>query len=118
MAKLLESDLRYDYSWKTTKGDNPHLIHEDAKHLSRKEGYEMLSYLNNLGLSADKMKVLYGEGDDLSKDNRLYVEWMLKEHFKSTAPGRGKVTEWINENWRPLNKSFTSLKPEKPRSKA
>lgn len=118
MPKLLESDLRYDYSWKATKGDNPHLIHEDAKHLSRKEGYEMLSYLNNLGLSPDKTKVVYGEGTDLTKDARLYAEWMLKEHFESTAPGRGKVTEWLNANWRELKKAFTSLKPEKKPTKA
>jgi len=118
MPKLLKSDLRYEYSWKATEGDNPHLIHEDAKHLSRKEGYEMLTFLNNLGLSSDKMKVEYGEGSDLSKENRLYVEWMLKEHFKSTSPGRGKVTEWLNANWRELKKSFTSLKPELKTTKA
>lgn len=118
MAKLLKGDLRYEYSWKATEGDNPHLIHDDAKHLSRKEGYEMLSYLNNLGLSSDKKGVAYGEGQDLTKETRLYAEWMLKEHFKSTAPGRGKVTEWLNANWWDLKKKFTSLKPERTATKA
>ncbi|UVM19151.1 hypothetical protein LOY42_12880 [Pseudomonas sp. B21-023] len=62
MAKPLKGDLRYEYSWKATEGDNPHLIHDDAKHLSRKEGYEILSYLNNLGLSSDKKGLHMGKG--------------------------------------------------------
>ncbi|RRJ69205.1 hypothetical protein EIM20_10340 [Pseudomonas aeruginosa] len=39
MSKITEGDLRYEYSWKATAGDNPRLIHKDARHLSRKEGY-------------------------------------------------------------------------------
>lgn len=113
MPKLTRGDLRYDYSWKTTQGDNPDLIHEDAKHLSRNEGYEMLSYLNHLGMSADRKQFVYGSGLDLEKNDRLYVEWMLKEHFQSTAPGRGKVTDWVNSNWQKLKTRFHSLKPQR-----
>jgi len=113
MPLLLQSDLRYEYSWKVTAGDNPKLIEDDANHLSRKEGYEMLSYLNNLGKANEGKDIVYGKGDDIQKDTRLYVEWMLKEHFKSTSPGRGTVTKWVNDNWWSLKEKFVSLKPKK-----
>jgi hypothetical protein len=48
MPQLTKDDLNYTYSWKVTSGDNPKLIKDDANHLSRKEGYEMLLYLNGL----------------------------------------------------------------------
>jgi hypothetical protein len=107
MPQLTRDDLQNtDYKWTTTEGDNPHLIHADAKHLSRKEGYEMLSYLNNLGWSADKTTLVYGTGADMTKRDRLCVEWMLKDHFQSTSPGRGKVTEWVNNHWEELESDF------------
>jgi hypothetical protein len=111
---LLErSDLRYEYDWSASPGDNPKLIEDDSHHLSRREGYEMLRYLNGLRFSEDVKSVVYGKGKDISIEDRLYVEWMLKEQYKSTAPGRGTVTTWINANWRPLKKVFTRLKPKR-----
>ncbi|GFM49044.1 hypothetical protein PSCICE_03110 [Pseudomonas cichorii] len=97
MTKLKASDLKYKYSWKATEGDNPDLIHEDAKHLSRNEGYEMLPFLNKLGLSAGK--IVYDTGKEFTKEALLHIEWMLKEKYKSTAPGRGTVVKWLNDNW-------------------
>jgi len=111
MPLLEKSDLRYEYNWKVTPGDNPKLVHEDSHHLSRREGYEMLLYLNGLGITEDNKTILYGEGKDITKEMRLYVEWMLNEHFVSTAPGRGTVTKWVNANWRPLKEKFKGLKP-------
>lgn len=113
MPLLKKSDLRYDYSWEATPGDDPKLVKDDSQHLSRTEGYEILLYLNNLGFSDDKTKVLYGQGSDMAVEHRLYVEWMLKEHYESTAPSRATVTKWVNENWRPLKKVFKELKPKK-----
>lgn len=113
MPRITKSDLRYDYSWKASAGDNPHLIHKDASHLSRKEGYEMLDFLNHLGWADGKKTVVYNSGEDMSAQFRLYVEWMLNEKFKSTAPGRPKVFDWINDNWDSLKTSFTALKPQK-----
>ncbi|EKT4446695.1 hypothetical protein QEK94_002294 [Stenotrophomonas maltophilia] len=77
MPALKRSDLRYQYNWKASEGDNPRLVDSDAYHLSRNEGYEMLLYLN--GLKAQS-------GADLPVKTRLIVEWMLKERFKS-PPG-------------------------------
>lgn len=113
MPLIDQSDLRYDYSWKVSAKDDPKLIHDDAKHLSRKEGYEMLTYLNGINFSEDKKSVVYGRGADMAVNDRLYVEWMLKEHLESTAPGRGTVTAWVNENWNQLARKFKSLKPKK-----
>ncbi|AXO89524.1 hypothetical protein DZC75_16500 [Pseudomonas parafulva] len=113
MPKITKSDLRYEYSWKATAGDNPHLIHNDARHLSRKEGYEMLDFLNHLGWGDNNKTVVYNDGKDMSQEFRLYVEWMLKEKFESTAPGRPKVVHWINDNWQSLKTSFKALKPQK-----
>ncbi|OCX25486.1 hypothetical protein [Pseudomonas graminis] len=107
MPLLKRAELRQTYKWKTTAGDNPHLIHDDAKHLSRNERYEMLSYLNHLGWSADRSALVYDHGLDVSKEDRLCVEWMLKVHFRSTSPGRGKVTEWVNLNWAELRPQFS-----------
>ena len=98
MPQVTRDDLNYEYSWKVTAGDNPKLIKNDASHLSRKEGYEMLLYLNGL---AGK------DGVDLAVRTRLIVEWMLKEHFKSTAPSRETVTDWVVNN-------FARLSPDYP----
>src|SRR6185437_6961552 len=97
MPALKRSDLRYQYSWKVSEGDNPRLIDSDAHHLSRNEGHEMLLYLN--GLKAQN-------GADLPVRTRLIVEWMLKEHFKSTAPGRSTVTQWVVDNWDRLSPHY------------
>ncbi|AVI84812.1 hypothetical protein BTW15_22380 [Pseudomonas syringae pv. tomato] len=106
MPALVRSDLKEKYEWKTSEGDNPDLIHEDAKHLSRREGYEMLPFLNKIGLKNGVF--VYGEGNDITKESRLTFEWMLRNHFKSTAPGREKVIDWINDN-------FAALAPKHPR---
>ncbi len=93
MPHIKRGDLHYTYKWTVTENDDPKLISSDAKHLSRNEGYEMLHYLN--GLTGR-------DGADLPIRSRQIVEWMLKEHFKSTAPGRNTVTNWVTDNWKAL----------------
>ena len=104
MPQLKKEDLNEKYVWNATTGDNPKLVQEDANHLSRKEGYEMLLYLNKLGLKDSKF--VYADGVDLRKDARLRIEWMIKTHFKSTAPGRGTVTAWVNDNYVALHSKY------------
>lgn len=113
MAELSRGDLQYEYDWKASNGDNPKLIHDDANHLSRKEGYEMLRFLNKIGMAKDKTEFLYDSGTPLKKEARLHIEWMVKEHFESTSPGRGTVLKWINEKWDSLRGKFTKLEPKK-----
>ncbi|MBK3468180.1 hypothetical protein [Pseudomonas sp. MF6776] len=97
MPQMKRSDLHYDYKWTVTEHDSPKLISGDAHHLSRNEGYEMLHYLNNLRGK---------DGADLPLRSRQIVEWMLKEHFRSTAPGQRTVTEWVTQNWIALVKQY------------
>ena len=97
MPEIKRSDLRYPYNWTASVGDNPKLIADDKNHLSRKEGYEMLLYLNSLQ---------GGRGEDLSVHMRQIVEWMLKEHFDSTAPSRETVTQWVAANYERLSPHY------------
>lgn len=113
MPALAQQDLKYDYDWKASNGDNPKLIHEDGHHLSRKEGYEMIRFLNKLGMASDRTEFVYDSGTDLTKEARLRIEWMIKEHLKSTSPGRGTVLKWVNDNWNKLAKDFKPLEPKK-----
>lgn len=113
MTTLTRQDLQYDYVWTTSPGDNPKLIHEDGHHLSRKEGYEMIRFLNNLGMASDGTEFVYGSGNDLTKEARLRVEKMLKVDLKSTSPGRGTVLKWINEKWNTIATDFQPLKAKK-----
>lgn len=98
MPQMTRKDLRYTYNWTVTNGDNAKLIADDRNHLSRREGYEMLLYLNSLSGKG---------GADLSIRTRQIVEWMLKEHYQSTAPSRETVTQWVVAN-------FSSLSPHFP----
>ena len=104
MPALLKKDLKEKYKWTTSEGDDAHLIHDDAKHLSRDEGYEMLLFLNKLGLQNGIF--VYGTGSDLTKEGRQKIEWMLKNHFESTAPGRYTVLAWINAHFAALSKKY------------
>ena len=113
MPELTREDLQYKYEWTASNGDNPKLIHEDARHLSRNEGYEMILFLNKLGMSSDKTEFVYGDGDDLKVEARIQIEWMLKKHLHSTSPGRGTVLKWINENWDSLRGSFKPFEKKK-----
>ena len=98
MPEITRAELNYEYTWTASPGDDPTKTRGDSHHLSRKEGYEMLPYLNSL--SGEK-------GADLSKKTRLTVEWMLHEHYGSTAPSRATVTKWVAEN-------FSKLAPKYP----
>ena len=93
MPKMTKNDLRYTYNWTVTSGDDAKLIANDRHHLSRNEGYEMLLYLNSL---------TGANGGDLSVRARQIVEWMLKEHYRSTAPSRETVTDWVSANFATL----------------
>jgi hypothetical protein len=90
MPLMTKNDLNYDYKWTVTEEDNPKLIRDDGRHLNRNEGYEMLLYLNDLTSI---------EGGDLPIQSRKIVEWMLKAHYQSTAPGSQTVTHWVVTNW-------------------
>lgn len=91
MALLTKKDLedrgKYSYTWKATPGDNPHIIGKpDSSRLSRKEGYEVLNFINHL---ADKLGVY-------RRDLGFKLEDMI---HANTLEMREDVTYWIQNNW-------------------
>ena len=64
----------------------------------------MLLYLNKLGLKEGKF--VYDDGVDLRRDARLRIEWMIKNHFKSTSPNRETVTSWVTSNYSALHDKY------------
>jgi len=98
MPQLTKGDLYYtDYSWTAVPGDDPTKIKADSDRLSRKEGYEVLAYLNSW-TGQDKA--------DLPKATRLILEWIVHEKLPSDIQGRKKVTAWIVENYLTLKTSY------------
>lgn len=107
MAKLARSDLKFDYEWSASSDDNSKQIHDDANHLNHNNGYEMMRFLNELGVAEGK--VVYGYGNEFTRGALLRIEWMLRERFKSKAPSTEIITQWINENWEKHRGTFSSL---------
>lgn len=90
MTRITRKDLQFKYSWQATPGDDPTKTWQDARHLSRNQGYEMLPYLNSLK---------WQDGTEFNREEKLAAEWMIKVQFKSTAPGPRTVTKWVHENF-------------------
>ncbi|WP_263262102.1 hypothetical protein [Pseudomonas sp. RIT-PI-S] len=101
MSKLTRRDLRFTYAWSAGNGDDPTKTKQDAYHLSRSQGYEMLPYLNSLK---------WQDGRDFTREERIAAEWMIKVHFKSTAPSRATVTRWVYENFDKLAEEYLDQK--------
>jgi len=98
MPKLTKNDLYYtDYSWTAVPGDDPTKVRADSDRLSRKEGYEVLDYLNSF---------TGPEKADLSKATRLILEWMVHEKLPSDIQGRSKINAWVVENFATLKASY------------
>lgn len=96
MAVIEESDLTYkDYSWTVYENDDPEVTGEpDNTLLNRKEGYEILYFINkfceNHGLK--------------SKSSATKVESMIRSHVPSRIHSQKEIDEWIVKNW--LTKTF------------
>lgn len=91
MGLVSETGLKkrnaYTYTWRTSQGDNPHITGpKDSDRVSRKEGYEVVHFINAY---ADKNKLTKMTDGDLLED-------MLH-----AAPGvmRSDFNKWIKDNW-------------------
>ena len=93
MAYMTRSQLYYkDYDWTAREeGDNPDLRgFPDNKLLARKEGYEVLAFINHIA----KMH-------SWTPDNSVaghHVEHKLRQ-MPSYIHGRQKAYEWVKANW-------------------
>ncbi|MBZ4035486.1 hypothetical protein K6T82_11960 [Flavobacterium sp. 17A] len=92
MGVITRTELHYtDYSWTAIKGDDPTVSCEpDSTLLSRKEGYEVLYFVN-------KFCEIYGLKQ---KQSAIKVEKMLRNEVPSDKRSQKNIKEWIKENWK------------------
>ncbi len=91
MALITKSDLHYkDYSWTAVKGDDPRVSGEpDSTLLSRKEGYEILYFIN-------KFSEMHGFKN---KNSAIKVEKMIRNEVPSDKRSQSNIKIWIEQNW-------------------
>lgn len=89
MALIAKSDLVGTYSWTAIPGDDPRVSGPpDSTLLSRREGYEVLYFINR---PAEIHKLE-------QKSSGLKIERMLKLAPKELR-SQAKVQAWIETNW-------------------
>lgn len=91
MGLLTKTELYYkDYSWTAIIGDNPKVSGEpDSTLLSRKEGYEILYFVNK-----------FSEMNNFKqKQSALKVERMIREEVPNNIHGQKNIKDWISTNW-------------------
>jgi hypothetical protein len=91
MALITKTDLYYkDYSWTAIEPDDPEETGKpDSSLLNRKEGYEILDFINNL-CSLWNIK---------NKELATKIEKMIREEVPSDIHSQLKIQNWIKENW-------------------
>lgn len=92
MALLTKTELYYkDYSWTAISGDNPKVSGEpDSSLLSRKEGYEILYFVNKFS-GIHKFK---------QKNSAIKVERMIREDLPSNIRSQKEIKTWLETNWK------------------
>lgn len=92
MAIITKSDLFYsDYSWTAIPGDSPRVSGEpDSTLLSRKEGYEVLYFINKL-CDAFGLK---------QKASATKIEKMIRNEVPSDLHSQKNIKDWIDKNWK------------------
>lgn len=91
VIKIDRSDLYYkDYSWKVYRGDDPKITGKpDDELLNRKEGYEILAFIN---MYAEKHWFRH-------KQDCLKVEKMIRHNLPIDIRSRREIYNWIERNW-------------------
>lgn len=91
MALITKSDLIYqDYSWTAIPGDNPRVSGvPDSTLLSRKEGYEILYFIN-------KFSDIH---DFKQKASAIKLEKMIRNEVPSNLHSQKNIKDWIEKNW-------------------
>ena len=90
MARIKKGNLIYtDYSWKALK-DNPKKKGKiERAQLNRKQGYEVLYFVNKFLDKYDLTEV----------SSSAKIERMLRNDIPGTIKDRTKIEAWIVENW-------------------
>lgn len=86
-----KSDLGYkDYSWTAYNGDDPRVTGEpDSTLLNRKEGYEVLYFINMYA-----RKHFFTQFSQYRK-----IEIMIRANVPSDIHSQKDIYEWIQKNW-------------------
>lgn len=89
--RFSKPDLGYkDYSWTTYNGDDPHITGEpDSTLLNRKEGYEVLYFINTYA-----KKHFFTQFSQFRK-----IEIMIRANVPSDIRSQKEIFEWIRKNW-------------------
>ena len=92
MSLIDKSDLKYkDYTWTTYSHDNPKISGKpDSTLLNRKEGYEILYFINKLS-EIHNFKV---------KSSGIKIENMIRNQVPSNLHSQENVKRWIETNWK------------------
>lgn len=92
MSLIDKSDLKYkDYTWTTYSHDNPKVSGKpDSTLLNRKEGYEILYFINKLS-EIYNLKV---------KTSAIKIENMIRNEVPSNLHSQENVKRWIETNWK------------------
>jgi hypothetical protein len=79
---------KYQYTWTASPGDNPHITGKaDSGRVSRKEGYEVVDFINAY---AAKMGLVKPESGYRLEDMLHACDHVM----------RTDVTKWISANWK------------------
>ena len=92
MDLMSKSDLSYkDYSWTAYEDDDPRVSGEpDSTLLNRREGYEILYFINKMAFMHDLKTVALGQK----------IEKMIRDHVPSNIRSQDKIRVWIENNWK------------------
>ena len=86
-----KQDLQYKYSWITIPNDDPRKTGPlDSTLLSRKEGYEVLYFINAFAQQHNLKQ----------KSSGKKIEKMLMHHVPGNIRKQDDVREWIVTNWK------------------
>lgn len=78
------------YSWSALPGDDPQVTEEpDRALLNRREGYEVLDFINNLA-------VIYNWKQ---KTTGLKAESLIRNHLPGYIRSRAHIHDWLVDNW-------------------
>ena len=91
MALITKSELFYnDYLWTTYSNDNPKITGEpDSTLLNRKEGYEILYFINKLS-EIHKLK---------AKSSATQIENIIRNEVPTNLHSQENIKKWIENNW-------------------
>lgn len=91
MALMKKGDLANQYSWNAIPPDDPRVAGKpDSTLLNRREGYEVLAFINR-----------FAEKHELKqKASGWKIEKMITQHLPGDIRSHANVAQWLVNNWK------------------